>query len=326
MSYMVKSKNATVISTKLSATLCGNMKEKTKSKNIFFLGKGGVGKSTSAALTALHLSRNGYKTLLVSMDPAHNQSDIFERSFSEKPVAVNDYLSVIEVNTSKQIDKYLANIQNQVKRAYSYLTAFNLEKYFDVLKFSPGIEEHALLLAFQNIRKTAGDTAYLIFDMPPTALTLKFLTLPDLSLLWLNNLLDLRQKTLEKKAIVTRVKFGKKELETDKIKSKLQQQIADYEQLKNLFKDPQHTVLYLVLNTDKLSFNESKLIVEKLDKFQIPVSNVFLNKYYNGFDVSAIQNLYAGAGLQILPQADSELTGLENLSAYLGQLDDFMVF
>ncbi len=302
------------------------MNKKITSKNIFFLGKGGVGKSTSAALTALHLSQNGHKTLLVSMDSAHNQSDIFERSFSEKPVPVNDYLSVIEVNTSKQIDKYLADIQDQVKRTYSYLTAFNLEKYFDVLKFSPGIEEHALLLAFQNIRKTASDTAYLIFDMPPTALTLKFFMLPDLFLIWLQNLLDLRQKILEKKAIVSRVKFGKKELETDKIKSKLQQQIADYEQLRNLFKDPQQTVLNLVMNTDKLSFNESKLIVEKLYKFQIPVSNVFLNKYYNGFDVSAIQNLYTGAGLQILPHHNIELTGQENLSAYLEQLDDFLEF
>ena len=298
------------------------MNEKlTYPKNIFFLGKGGVGKSTSAALTALHLSQNGYKTLLVSMDPAHNQSDIFERSFSEKPFAVNNYLSVIEVDTNKQIDKYLKKIQSRFKQTYSYLTAFNLEKYFDILKFSPGIEEHALLLAFQNIRKNAGDNTYLIFDMPPTALTLKFLTLPDLSLIWLKNLLDLRKRILEKKEIVSRVKFGKKEVETDKIKSKLQQQIADYEQLKALFKDTQQTLLNLVLNTDKLSFNESKLIIEKLDKFQIPVSNIFINKYRENFDISYIQKLYIGAGLQILPQSDTELTGLISLSSYLKKIE-----
>ena len=301
------------------------MKDQTTyPKNVFFLGKGGVGKSTSSALTSLKLAQNKQKTLLVSMDPAHNQSDIFERRFSEKPYAVNEYLSVIEVDTNKWVNTYLEDMQNQVKRTYSYLTAFNLEKYLDILKFSPGIEEYALLLAYQNIRQKAGDASYIIFDMPPTALTLKFLTLPDLSLIWLNNLLQLRQKILEKKEIISRVKFGKKELENDKIKSKLLQQIKVYEQIKSVFKDPEKTVLNLVLNTDKLSFNESKLIVEKLDKFQIPVSNIFLNKFYDGFDVSAIRKLKKNAGLQILPKNDTELTGLGNLTAYLRQFDKFI--
>ncbi len=296
----------------------------TYPKNVFFLGKGGVGKSTSSALTSLKLAQNNQKTLLVSMDPAHNQSDIFERRFSEKPYAVNDYLSVIEVDTNKWVNKYLEDMQNQVKRTYSYLTAFNLEKYLDILKFSPGIEEYALLLAYQNIRQKAGDASYIIFDMPPTALTLKFLTLPDLSLIWLNNLLQLRQKILDKKEIVSRVKFGKKELETDKIKSKLLQQIQLYEQIQSVFKDPSKTILNLVLNTDKLSFNESQLIVKKLENFHIGINNIFLNKYYNGFDISGIKSRYPDYGLQILPQNDEPLIGLNSLTGYIAKLDGFV--
>ena len=260
------------------------------------------------------------------MDPAHNQSDIFERRFSEKPVPVNDHLSVIEIDTEKWIDKYLTDIRHQVKRTYSYLTAFNLEKYFDVLKYSPGIEEYALISAFQNISKNAGDTAYLVFDMPPTALTLKFLTLPDLSLIWLNNLLDLRQKILEKKEIISRIKFGHKELETDKIKNNLQQQIATYEQLRALFKDTHQTSLNLVLNTGKLSFNESLLIVKKLEKFQIPVSHIFLNKYHKGFDTTHIKRAFKTSNIQILPHYGTELTGLKNLTDYLEKLDRFIEF
>ena len=293
-------------------------------KNVFFLGKGGVGKSTSSSLTSLKLAQNKQKTLLVSMDPAHNQSDIFERRFSEKPYAVNEYLSVIEVDTHKWVNTYLEDMQNQVKRTYSYLTAFNLEKYLDILKFSPGIEEYALLLAYQNIRQKAGDASYIIFDMPPTALTLKFLNLPDLSLIWLNNLLQLRQKILDKKDIVSRVRFGRKELETDKIKSKLLQQIKMYEQMKSVFKDPEKTILNLVLNTDKLSFNESQLIVNKLEKFGISINNIFLNKYYDGFDISTIKNMYPDYGLQILPQNNEALIGLNSLNAYLEKLDNFI--
>jgi anion-transporting ArsA/GET3 family ATPase len=50
-----------------------------KPQLLFFIGKGGVGKSTTSALTSIYLASKPYKTLLVSMDPAHNQCDIFER-------------------------------------------------------------------------------------------------------------------------------------------------------------------------------------------------------------------------------------------------------
>jgi arsenite-transporting ATPase len=51
----------------------------------FFIGKGGVGKSTTSAITAVHHARNSRDTLLVSLDPAHNQRDIFQQDFSETP-------------------------------------------------------------------------------------------------------------------------------------------------------------------------------------------------------------------------------------------------
>ncbi|HDO06718.1 MAG TPA: ArsA family ATPase, partial [Bacteroidetes bacterium] len=176
-------------------------------KNIFFLGKGGVGKSTSSALTALHLAESGKKIQLVSLDPAHNQSDIFENKFAEKAIKITDNLTVREVEIDVWVKKYLSDIQFQVKRSYSYLTAFNLENYLDIIKYSPGIEEYALLMAYRSIRQKAKDVDYIIFDMPPTALTLKFLTLPHLSLLWLDNLMALRNKIIEKRQIITKVKL-----------------------------------------------------------------------------------------------------------------------
>ncbi|MBW2538642.1 MAG: AAA family ATPase [Deltaproteobacteria bacterium] len=58
--------------------------------NIFFVGKGGVGKSTSAALNAVFLAQKGFRVLIVSLDPAHNQSDIFQmnRIRSKKPIPI----------------------------------------------------------------------------------------------------------------------------------------------------------------------------------------------------------------------------------------------
>ncbi len=295
-------------------------------KNIFFLGKGGVGKSTSSALTALHLSQQGFNTRLVSMDPAHNQSDIFNQKFSEKFAKINENLAVKEVEINKWVQTYLKDMQSQVKKTYSYLTAFNLESYLDILKFSPGIEEYALLLAYQAIRNEEANADYIIFDMPPTALTLKFLTLPDISLTCLENLLKLRLKILEKKEIISRVKLGKKEIETDKIKRKLLQQIETYRQLQKIFRNPNQTLLNLVLNTDKLSFSESQLIVNNLKAYDMRISNIFLNKYYEGFDIKPIRQQYADYGFEILPQSDTPLLGVPKLSAYLMQIDSFISF
>ncbi|RMD96198.1 MAG: ArsA family ATPase, partial [Calditrichaeota bacterium] len=157
---------------------------------IFFLGKGGVGKSTSAALAALKYARQHQPVLLVSLDPAHNQSDIFARQFNEKLTRISEFLAVKEINLNQWIQKYLQEVQSQVSRSYTYLTALNLEKYLDVLKYSPGIEEYALLLAFNDVRSSATEFEIIVFDMPPTALALRFLGLPRLTLLWLEKLLD----------------------------------------------------------------------------------------------------------------------------------------
>ncbi len=293
-------------------------------KNIFFLGKGGVGKSTSSALTALHLAEKGKKVQLVSLDPAHNQSDIFNKKFAEKAVKVHENLTVKEVEIKVWVKKYLSDIQFQVKRTYSYLTAFNLENYLDIMKYSPGIEEYALLMAYKNIRKKAENVDYIIFDMPPTALTLKFLTLPHLSLIWLDNLLDLRNKIIEKKEIITKIRLGKKTYETDKIRKKLQEQIQDYREVKTVFEDPAKTYLHLVMNTDKLSFSESELIVKHLTEFGMKIKNIFLNKYFDGFDIAEIKNKYPDCGIQLQPESKIPLLGMATLQDYLHRLPAFI--
>ncbi len=296
----------------------------TKAKNIFFLGKGGVGKSTSSALTAVHLARQGHNVLLVSMDPAHNLGDIFERKLSEKPVKILPGLTVRETDIRYWVKKYLDDIHFQIKKSYAYLTAFNLEKYFDVIKYSPGIEEYALLIAYKHIRQNAQDADYLIFDMPPTALTVKFLTLPHTSLIWLENLADLRRKIIEKRDIITKIKLGKKEKETDKILNKLQEQINEYTAIKNIFENPEKTLLNLVMNTDKLSFSESELIVKSLQEFGLDVQNIYINKYTPEFDTARIEQRFPGRKIQLLPLSDEPLLGVERLEKYIASLPGFI--
>jgi arsenite-transporting ATPase len=202
-----------------------------KPQLLFFIGKGGVGKSTTSALTSIYLASKPYKTLLVSMDPAHNQCDIFERDFSEKPKKVSETLMIREVDTDFWIEKYLKETTAQIKETYKYESAFNLQNYFNVLQFSPGLEEYALLLAFEDTLHKYGDQDFIVFDMAPTALTLRFFSLPFITLIWLEELLTLRSQIYKKKEIISKIKIAGREIEQDKVKAKLKSLIGNYEHL-----------------------------------------------------------------------------------------------
>jgi len=289
----------------------------SKAKNIFFVGKGGVGKSTSAALNALFLVKKGFQVLLVSLDPAHNQSDIFEKMLSDKPLKIAQNFSVIEVNQEFWIKQYLKDIQNQINKTYAYLTAFNLDRYFKVIKHSPGLEEYALILAFNNIQRDYSHFDFLIFDMPPTALSLKFLSLPSLSLIWIEHLLTLRQEIIKKREIITKIKLIKKEVERDKILKKIKESKEEYLHLQKLFEDPDRTHIKLVLNPDKLSLSESIRILNALQDININLNQIICNKMQTASSRDDIDKAFVNSPILNFPHSETPLIGINSLNKYL---------
>ena len=287
--------------------------------NIFYLGKGGVGKSTSAALNSLFLSKKGFNVLLVSLDPAHNQSDIFEKKLSDKPKPLAPNLEAIEIDQEHWIKRYLKDVQQQIRRTYSYLTSFNLEKYFKVIKHSPGLEEYALILAFKEIISKFSKNDVLVFDMAPTALSLKFFNLPTLSLVWITHLLALRKEIIKKRELITKVRLMKKEIETDKVLSKIQESIQEYTSLKGLFEDSTLTKVNLVLNPDLLSLAESKRIVEGLTAIHISLSQIIVNKMQKNSSLEHITREFKEIPLLQVPFSQTPLIGLNTLLQFLEQ-------
>ena len=285
---------------------------------LFFIGKGGVGKSTSSALISVYLSEISHKILLVSMDPAHNQRDIFERNFSEKPQKIFPNLMIKEVDTDFWIEKYLKETQRQVKETYRYESAFNLQNYFNVLQFSPGLEEYALLLAFDNIINEFRDFDFIIFDMAPTALTLRFFFLPFITLIWLEELLKLRKEIYAKKEIISKIKIGKKELEQDKIKAKLKHMINNYDQLRTRFLSDA-TRIHMVMNIDKLSFSETNRIRQKLKDIGIIIDSVVINKLKPNDNVDEIVNKFESQKIIEFPLSPKSIIGLPAIKEYIAK-------
>ncbi len=288
------------------------------------MGKGGVGKSTSSALYSVYLAEKGYKVLMVSLDPAHNQSDIFKKNFSDKPTKVTNAFSVIEIDQEKWIKVYLKGIQRQISRTYTYLTAFNLESYFKVIKHSPGLEEYALILAFKHIQNDFSNYDYLIFDMPPTALGLKFFNLPVLSLTWIEQLFTLRQEIIKKREIITKIKIAKKEFERDKVLNKINEMKNEFQTLKNIFENNDKTKVQLVLNPDELSFAESMRIFESLKDINIPVNQIVYNKKQADLSGDELSKALAEIPMINFPCSETPLIGYDMLSQFLKNNDNLV--
>lgn len=281
----------------------------------FFLGKGGVGKSTVSSLFALSESSNGKKTLLVSLDSAHNLCDIFEKNFSERESKINEKLSVIEVDTDLWKKKYLKETEKQFSDNYSYLSAYSLNNYTKIIQHSPGIEEYALFLAFQSIvskYKTKVET--LIFDMPPTALAVGFLSIPKNSLLWLKELKKLRLQIIKNQEIISKIKLGKREIETDKVHAKLDEMIDKYTTTEKLISS-KNTLINLVTNQDKLSRAETLRIMDKLEFINKEPAKLFINK-----SSGESPNLYKNfTNHSFLPASAENLISINALIEYLKQ-------
>jgi len=208
--------------------------------------------------------------------------------------------------------------EKTIKRTYSYESAFNLQNYFNVLQFSPGLEEYALLLAFENIIHTFEDKEVIIFDMAPTALSLRFFSLPFITLIWLEELLKLRSQIYAKKEIISKIKIGKREIEQDKVKAKLTILIQEYGHLRDHFKSDA-TIINLVLNNDKLSFSEAFRIKQKLMDIGINIESVLVNKSKSKAVPDEVRNEFNNQKITLFPFSSKNILGWQAINEYLDE-------
>ncbi|MDQ7031143.1 MAG: TRC40/GET3/ArsA family transport-energizing ATPase [Desulfonauticus sp.] len=247
----------------------------SKMKLLFFIGKGGVGKSTVSAITSVKLSLLKKRTLLLSIDPAHNLMDIF------KIKDVNDYLTIKEAEIDKWTSRYIKKIKMDIKCQYKHLSSINIEHFIDIIEYSPGMEEYSIFRYLYETVKLSKNYDYIVVDTPPTGITLKIITFAEISVRWIKKLMEIREKILSKKVYIKNA-IGKKDeygynKEEDKIYLKLREMLEDNIMMLDLIRD--NSFIIPVLNEDKLSFLETKKIIEYLNKFSINIDFLILNKF-----------------------------------------------
>jgi len=143
---------------------------------VLYSGKGGVGKTTTAAATAARASELGARTLLLSADPAHSLGDVLELPLSPEPRAVAPHCSAVELSPLHELDSHGGEIRRYLAELYRAQGVDEL--LAEELAILPGVEELAVLLA---IERFAGQDAFdlCVVDCAPTASALRLTTLPD---------------------------------------------------------------------------------------------------------------------------------------------------
>ncbi|MBW2631555.1 MAG: ArsA family ATPase [Deltaproteobacteria bacterium] len=253
-------------------------------KILFFTGKGGVGKSTMAAAAAWQLSQKN-RVLIVSLDPAHNLGDIFGVDLQDNKTRYTNTLYLKEIDLRKLSREYLQRETDVLSSSYKYLQTLNLDNYFSVLKYSPGIEEYALLTSIEKTINSETDFDYIIFDTPPTGLTLRFLALPRVTITWIDRLIQIRQKILEKRYTIHRIRGPLSSEETlldykeedDDILKRLWKLNSNYESLNRILQGENCSII-LVFNPDVLSLKESQRLMEGLNDLNLPLRLLIDNK------------------------------------------------
>ena len=149
--------------------------EKNSHKNIFFSGKGGVGKTVMACVTAVRLASKGYKTLLLTTDPAAHIGRVLDKPITDVATKIEgmDNLYAAKIDPKVAFLEYKEQVLKHAKESFNESTVLIMEEELN----SPCTEEMA---AFQKFIGYAADQEYdaIIFDTAPTGHTLRLLELP----------------------------------------------------------------------------------------------------------------------------------------------------
>ena len=248
-------------------------------KIVFFSGKGGVGKTSCASSYAINKVNHGKRVLLVSTDPAHSTSDIFEMKITDQITNIIDNLDAIEINPELESQKYINSIRNNLHKIISPAILSEINNQLDAASVSPGTHESALfdkMISIINIESNNYDL--IIFDTAPTGHTIRLLTLPELLNSWIDSLIKKRKKVVNYKKMTTTNKEDRKQSENDPIIKILTNRKNNLENARTLMLDENRLSFIFVLNAEKLPIDETKKAIEILSKYNISVNTLIVNR------------------------------------------------
>lgn len=298
---------------------------------ILVTGKGGVGKTTVAAATALASADSGYRTLVTSTDPAHSLADALTVSLGSDPGEVVPGLDGQQIDTQEQLDRYWGSIRDQLIEVLDWGGAAGIEAE-EFLVF-PGMDELFALLEV-NRHARSGEYDVVVVDCAPTAETLRLLSLPEV-LSWYFEKVMPTERRLMRAARPLLNRFTDLPVPEDEVFTAAQSVFSSIEGVKELMANPEITSARLVVNPEKMVIDEARRTYSYLGLFGYGVDGVVVNRvlpdqvadpYFERWrsiqkgHLDSVDDAFAEVPRMRLRLFDDEMVGVERLRIMASEL------
>lgn len=247
---------------------------------LLFSGKGGVGKTSLSAATGMRLAQLGYRTLVMSVDPAHSLADSFDLESSlfdtrtSEPFPIEERLWIHEVNIQKEIQRHWRQIWSYIS---SLLRTSGLnEVEAEEMAIFPGMEELTALLYVNDWHKE-GRYDVIVLDCAPTGESLRFVSMPTTMSWYMQHIFPVQRGVLKAvRPIANRV--APFELPPDSYFSSVKELFGRIEGIDHLLGDPQVTSVRLVTNPEKMVVRETQRAFVYFSLHGLTVDEVLVNR------------------------------------------------
>ncbi|MFP4644606.1 MAG: ArsA family ATPase [Spirochaetales bacterium] len=247
---------------------------------LFFGGKGGVGKTTSATAFALLTASLGRRTLLVSTDPAHSSADILERFVGNGIQKVRPNLWVLELDSEKEADSYIQGVSHTIRSQVKPNLRSEIDRQIRMARVSPGAQEAALFDRIAElIESSEEDYDRIVFDTAPTGHTIHLLALPEMMEAWIDGLISRRKQVNEMSALWKNMTLGSgAEQSEDPVEKVLQNRKRKFAKMRRVLLDEEQTAFIFVLNPERLPIVETEKAIHMLREHKVPVGGIVINR------------------------------------------------
>jgi arsenite-transporting ATPase len=241
---------------------------------LLYTGKGGVGKTSVAAATALRCAELGYRTIVVSTDSAHSLGDSLDLPVGSEPKAIARNLWAQELDVLEQTERHLGSLKHY---AASVLSMRGLDRIVaEELTVLPGLEELTSLI---RIVQLYDEGAYdvVVMDCAPTGATLQLLAMPEAGRWYLERLLPLERRLFSLVRPMMRA-LTDQPIPEREIYAALEGLVDHLRRMQRLLSDRTHTSARLVLNPEKMVIAETRRAYMYLSLYGYPVDALICNR------------------------------------------------
>ncbi len=239
---------------------------------LLFTGKGGVGKTTCAAATALACAARGQKTLVMSTDPAHSLADALDRPLGPEPIEIAENLWAQEVDMYYSMRKYWGNMRELVRTVLRWQGADAVAA--EEMAALPGMGEGSALLWLEKFYRE-GDYDVIVLDAAPTGETLTLLTLPQVTQWWLQKAFPFQKTAFKTVGFALRKTTG---IPLDKGYEELDWLFGKLAEIQEVLQDTSITSARLVMNPEKMVIQEARRAYTYLQLYGYGVDAAIVNR------------------------------------------------